>query len=78
MEVYSDSVSEVPQGGCLGPLMYFIFNNNLPLVLKKAELTMYADDTTLHASATTPADLTAVLNKELARYYQKVDPLKTN
>ena len=26
---------------------------------------MYADDTTVHASATTPADLTTILNREL-------------
>lgn len=45
---YSDRISvecEVPQGSCLGPLMYSIYTNDLPLVLKSAKLTMYGDIT---------------------------------
>lgn len=45
--------------------MYTIFTNDLPLILKDAKLTMYADDTTVYASATRSVDLNVILNKEL-------------
>lgn len=44
---YSDVKSVrcgVPQGSCLGPLLYTIFTNDLPLDLNKSNISMYADD----------------------------------
>lgn len=41
----------VPQGSCLGPLLYSIFTNDLPLCVKNVETVMYADDTTLYCAA---------------------------
>lgn len=56
----------VPQGSCLGPLLFSIFTNDLPLVLQHATMAIYADDTTLFASAQTDCQLNNILNDELA------------
>lgn len=39
----------IPQGSILWPLFFVIFINDLPLHVDKAEVDMYADDTTLSA-----------------------------
>ena len=44
--------SGIPQGSCLGPLLFSIFTNDMPLTLSKARVSMYADDSTLYMSAT--------------------------
>ena len=41
----------VPQGSCLGPLLYSIFVNDMPYVLKNAGMGIYADDTTMYVSS---------------------------
>ena len=59
------SESGIPQGSCLGPLLFLIFTNNMPLTLSKTRVSMYADDSTLYRSATTATEMTATINLEL-------------
>ena len=56
----------VPQGLCLGPLLFLLSINDLPLTLKKTMATMYADDTAISYSSDKSEELDLVINEELS------------
>lgn len=43
----------VPQGSCLGPLLYLVLTNDLLSVLDQTSMVIYADDSTMYYSALT-------------------------
>lgn len=53
----------IPQGSCLGPLLYSIFVNDMSYVLHDACMTVYADDTTVHVSASNTDQVNSMLQQ---------------
>ena len=52
----SVSVSGIPQGSVLGPLLFICFINDMPEVIQVAFIQMFADDTKLYMEVNGPED----------------------
>ena len=56
--------SGVPQGSILGPLLFVLFVNDMPIVLERCQIQMYADDTLMYFTASNAQEISGTLTSD--------------
>lgn len=65
MSHYGTITHGVPQGSCLGPLLFLMFINDLTTYVPSNSIMLYADDTVLYTTGKNIADIQGKLQRYL-------------